>query len=139
MVHIKDEGFFDEPLEKIWRFLGDQGHEHKGFKISKTVEQTDKHMVVEVDVKNPDGKGTHKETWKFTFNPPTGFDMEYTSGPMTGTKHTHKYTPMGSRTKVEVSGEFHIQGFDEAATRKAVQNFLEQVYNEDVAALKRFK
>jgi hypothetical protein len=62
-------------------------------------------MVVEMHAKSPDGKTTFKQTAKFTFNPPKGFDMEFLSGPMVGTKHTHTYTPMGDKTKVEVAGE----------------------------------
>ena len=138
MVFGKDDRIYDESLEKIRRFLGSQAHVHKDL-ISKVLEQTENRKDVEVDVKNPDGKGIHEETWKFTFNPPTGFDMEATSGPMTGTKFTTKYAPTGSKTKVEVSGEFHIQDVDEAATKKAALGFMEQVYNEDIPALKLFK
>jgi len=58
---------------------------------------------------------------------------------MTGTKHTHTYTPMGEKTKVEVAGEFKIQGLDEQATRKAVLAQLEQLFNEDNASLRQYK
>ena len=65
--------------------------------------------------------------------------MEFLTGPMTGTKHTHTYTPMGDKTKVEVAGEFKIQGLDEQATRKTALAQLEQLFNEDNAALKQYK
>lgn len=140
MVQVKDEGVFDAPLEKIWRFLQDENlHDHKSVTNSKVLEQSDKGMVMEADLKNPDGKGTHKAKLKFTYNPPKGFDMEYLSGLMTGTKHTHTYTPMGNKTKVEVAGDYRIQGLDETATKKAALAFLEEVFNEDTAALKKFK
>ncbi len=106
--------------------------------FSKVLEKSGKLMVVEMDAVSPDGK-TFKQTAKFTFNPPKGFDMEFLSGPMTGTKHTHTYTPMGEKTKVEVAGEFKIQGLDEQATRKAVLAQLEQLFNEDNASLKQYK
>ena len=140
MVYLKDEGVFDAPIDKIWRFLQDENanHEHRGVTISKVLERSGKLMVVEIDAMNPDGKAFN-ETAKFTFNPPKGFDMEFLSGPMTGTKHTHTYTPMGEKTKVEVAGEFKIQGLDEQATRKAALTQLEQLFNEDNAALKQYK
>jgi len=140
MVYLKDEGVFDAPLEKIWRFLQDDNadHEHRSVRFSKVLEKSAKVMVVEMDSVSPDGKA-FKQTAKFTFNPPKGFDMEFLSGPMTGTKHTHTYTPMGTQTKVEVVGDFKIQGLDEQATRKAVLAQLEQLFDEDNSALRKYK
>jgi len=139
LVHVKDEGVFDEPLEKIWRFLNaEQGHDHNGVRFSKVIEQSDKGMTTEVEVKAPDGSWA-KETWKFDMNPPTGFNMEITSGPMKGTKHTHTYTAMGNKTKVVVEGEFVRQGVDDASMKKGALGMLEQLFNEDTANLKKFK
>jgi len=140
LVYLKDEGIFDASIDKIWRFLQDDNanHEHRGLTFSKVLERSGKLMVVEMDATSADGK-TFKQTAKFTFNPPKGFDMEFLSGPMTGTKHTHTYTPMGEKTKVEVAGEFKIQGLDEQATRKAILAQLEQLFNEDNASLRQYK
>jgi len=134
-----DDGVFDEPIDKIWRFLNDdKGHQHSVVKTSKVMEQSDKGMTAEVEVKNPDGSW-RKETWQFSFNPPTGFGIEVISGPMKGTKHKHTYTPMGAKTKVVVEGEFVAQGMDDAALKKAAMALFEQVFNEDIAHLKNFK
>ena len=139
MVHVSDEGMFDAPLEKIWRFLNDDNsHQHSSLKFSKVLEQTDKGMTAEVDVKRPGGSWS-KETWKLNFNPPKGFSLEITSGPMNGTKHSHTYTPMGDKTKVVVEGEFVAQGMDDASLKKAALGMFEQVFNEDSAALKSYK
>jgi ligand-binding SRPBCC domain-containing protein len=139
MVHVADEGVFDEPLEKIWRYLNDdQGHQHSSVKMSKVLEQSEKGMTAEFEVKNPDGSW-RKEMWKMSFNPPTGFSLEITSGPMKGTKHSHTYTPMGNKTKVTVEGEFVAQGMDETTVKKAALMMFEQVFNEDAANLKRYK
>ena len=139
MVHVSDEGVFDAPLEKIWRFLNDDtGHQHSTIKFSKVLEQSDKGMTSEVEVKNPDGSW-RKEVWKMGFNPPKGFSLEVTSGNSKGTKHTHTYTPMGNKTKVVVEGEFFAQGVDDAALRKAALAMFEQVFNEDAEHLKNFK
>lgn len=139
MVHVSDEGVFDEPLDKIWRFLNDdKGHQHSMLKTSKVMEQSDKGMTAEVEVKNQDGTW-RKETWSFSFNPPSGFGIEVKSGPMKGTKHKHTYTSMGPKTKVIVEGEFVAQGMDDAALKKAALALFEQAFNEDVAHLKNFK
>ena len=139
MVHIRDEGMYDEPVEKIWRYLNDEkSHTHSFERMSKVIEQSDKSMTAEVEVKRPDGSW-HKETWKMNFNPPTGFTMEFLSGPIKGSKHTHTYTPMGNKTKVVVEGEFIAQGVDDATMRKNALAMLELVFNEDSAALKKYK
>jgi len=139
MVHVTDEGVFDHPIEKIWKYLNDEeGHKHSSVKMSKAIEQSDKGMTAEFEVKNPDGSW-RKEMWKMSFNPPHGFSLEITSGPMKGTKHTHTYTPMGNKTKVSVEGEFVAQGMDDATLRKAALMMLEQVFNEDSANLRNFQ
>ena len=139
MVHLTDEGTFDEPLEKIWRYLNDEkDHQHSSMKMSKVLEQSDKGMTAECEVKNPDGSW-RKETWKMDFNPPKSFTLEITSGPLKGTKHTHTYTPMGNKTKVVVEGEFIAQGMDDASLKKAALRNLELVFNEDSANLRNYK
>lgn len=139
MVRLTDEGTFDAPLEKIWRFLQDNtSHDHKFIKSRKVLEQTDKYMIVEMET-SMDGKTTATHKAKFTFNPPKGFNIEFLAGPQIGSKHTHTYTPMGNKTKVVIEGEFKIQGLDDQATRKAALAFLEQIYNEDNEALRNFK
>jgi len=139
MVHLRDEGVFDEPVDKIWRFLqADEGHEHKSVKTSKVIERTEKSMTMEAEMRDPGGM-THMETIKFTFDPPKGFTMEFIGGPMKGTKHTHTYTPMGNKTKVVVEGEFYGQGMDDNALRRAVLARLAEVFDEDSASLKSFK
>jgi hypothetical protein len=66
--------------------------------MSKVLEQSEKGMTAEFDVKNPDGSW-QKEMWKMSFNPPKGFSLEITSGPMKGTKHSHTYTPMVTKRR----------------------------------------
>jgi hypothetical protein len=139
MVHLKDEGVFDEPVDKIWRFLqANEDHEHKSIKMSKVLEQNDKGMTVQAEMKGPDG-AMRMETLKMTFNPPKGFTIETVTGVMKGTKHTHTYTAMGNKTKVEVEGDFYGEGMDEKAIRAAALAMFAEVFEEDRAALKNFK
>ena len=139
MVHVTDDGIFDAPVDKVWKYLTDQnGHSHSGERFSKVLEQTDKGMTVEVEVKNPDGS-LHKETWKITLNPPKGHHTEVLAGPTKGSSNTHTYTPMGDKTKVVVEGDFFAEGMDGAATKKAVLAMFETVFNEDNAQLKNYK
>lgn len=139
MVHIKDDGVFDAPVEKIWRYINDEhAHSHGAVKVTGMHDQSEKGLTLDLQVNNPDGS-THSESWKITMNPPKSMYTEVISGPMKGTKHTHTYTPMGSKTKVEVEGEFVAQGMDDASTEKAVLGMFEMVFKEDNANLQKFK
>jgi ligand-binding SRPBCC domain-containing protein len=139
MVHLKDDGVFDAPVDKVWRFLqSEEGHEHKSIKSSKVLERSQQGMTIEAERVNPDGS-TRMETIKFTFDPPKGFTMEWLSGLMKGSKHKHTYTPMGNKTKVEVEGEYYAQGMDDKAVRSVALAFLSEVFDEDTAQLKNFK
>ena len=141
MVHVKDEGEFDAPIDRIWKFLQDNSvgaHNHKAVKSVKTIAQEGKSVTQEVELYNPDGTSTHLETWKLTFNPPHGFEMEVVAGPTKGTKYTHRYTSMGSRTRVEVEGEFQVQGMDDAAIRKMALSMLAMVFDEDRSSLAHY-
>ena len=138
MVHIKDDGVFDAPVDKIWRFLQDDNHHHKSIKSSKVTEQTQSSMTMQAERVNADGS-TYMETIKFNFSPPKAFTMEWIDGPMKGSKNTHTYTSMGNKTKVEVEGEFVAKGMDEKALRSAVLATLAEVFDEDNTQLKSFK
>lgn len=72
-------------------------------------------------------------------NPPSGFEMESLSGASKGTKYSNRYTPMGPKTRVEIDGEFHMQGMDEASTRKAALGFLAEVFDEDQDSLRKYR
>ncbi len=142
MVKVRDEGVFDASIDKIWKYLADGTpgiHNHRAIVGSKTVENRESESVFEWEMRNPDGKTTRKETWRMVLNPPTGFEMESLSGVSKGTKYTNRYTPMGAKTRIDVDGEFRMQGMDEAATRKAALGFLAEVFDEDNAALKKYK
>jgi len=139
MVHIIDDGIFEAPVEKIWKYINDQNeHEHSAVRFTKVIEQSGNNMTAEVEVKNPDGS-SHMETWKMTMSPPKSHNTDVLAGPMKGSKYTHTYTPMGNKTKVVVEGDFYAQGMDDASIKKAVLAMWETVFNEDNNNLKNYK
>ncbi len=142
MVKVRDEGVFDASIDKIWKYLGDETpgiHNHRSIVGSRTLENKGSEMVFEWEMRNPDGRTTRKETWRMAMNPPTGWEMESLSGVSKGTKYTNRYTPMGGKTRVDVEGEFRMQGMDDASTRKAALGFLAEVFDEDQASLKKYR
>jgi hypothetical protein len=142
MVHVRDDGVYDEPLDKIWKYLMDENpsvHSHEMIRNTKTLEQKGTELTQELELLNPDGKTTRVETWRFVFNPPKGFEIEALSGVSKGTKYSHLYIPIKDQTRVEVEGDFHMEGMDDASTRQAALGFLAQVFTEDQVNLRRYK
>jgi hypothetical protein len=142
MVHIRDEGVFDAPLEKIWKYIGDDTpglHKHRAIPSTKVLSEEGNVVVQEMQIMNADGKGTHWETWRLTMNPPRGYQVEAIAGPTKGTKFAQTYTSMGNRTRVDVEGDWVVPGADDATIRKMTLAFLEEAFNEDTAALKKYK
>ena len=139
MVYVRDEGMFDAPIEKVWKYVQNQegDHRHDTIPNMRLLEQKGNVAKVEAEVRGADGN-LHKETWKFVYNPPYSYDFEALEGPQKGTRHTHAYIPAGDQTKVIVAGDFHIQGVKDAAqVEKLTLQYLERVFNEDNANLAR--
>ena|SRR3990172_3976932 len=140
MVHVRDDGIFDAPIDRVWKYINDERtHQHGSFQVTKVLEQKGNAMVAEAKLGNPDGT-FNTEKVRMVLNPPKTFDFEYLSGPMKGTKHTHTYTPMGDKTKVVVEGEWVVpRGMTEAAVRKSALDYFAMVFEEDNSRLKTYK
>jgi len=142
MVRVTDDGIFDASIEKIWKYIGDDRpgiHQHRAIPATKVLEAKGNVVVQEMQLVNADGKGTHWETWRLTLNPPTGYHVEAIAGPTKGTKFSQKYTPMGDKTRVDVEGDWHVPGVDDASIKKMTLAFFAEAFNEDNAALKKYK
>jgi hypothetical protein len=142
MVAIRDDGVFDAPLEKIWKYIGDDRpgiHKHRSILATKAVNRQGNVIVQELQIVNADGKGNHWETWRLTMDPPRGYQVEAIEGPTKGTRFRQTYTPMGPKTRVEVEGDWRVPGMDDVSVRKMALGFLEEAFNEDNAALKKYK
>ncbi len=139
MVYIYDEGVFDAPIDRIWKYVQDvESHNHSAILSSRVLEQRGNLMKVRQEVRLPTGS-KEEQVVQFTMNPPFGFQEETLEGSTKGTKHAHTYVPMGDKTKVIVAGDFHTGGLDEVATTKATLGFLAELFEEDNAALKQYR
>ena len=140
MVHIRDDGVFDVPMDRLWKYINDApNHKHQSINLGQPVSTKGNVMTFKAKALNPDGKTWRTETMVMTMNAPQGHTFEVLDGPMKGSKYTHTYTSQGSKTKVVVEGDFMIAGADDATVRKAVLGNFAQVFNEDSANLKNYK
>jgi hypothetical protein len=138
MVQYKSEGTFDAPINKVWELLNSPGsHEHRAIKRRRLLATQGSLITVEVELLDPDGKDTHFETWKMKMYPPKGYDLEIVGGPMDGTKLSHHYTPMGGKTKVEVSGDVKVASMGDAGALAAADRFMDELHAEDLENVKK--
>lgn len=135
MVYILDEGsVFDAPLDKIWKYLSSQDHNHKSIKslnrevsgnaVTLTREQNVLGKTVTVKVKN-------------TLYPPIGFIQEYLEGPLKGSKAFLYYIPKGEKTGVTIVGDFVMNDADEQTIRNVVALQGNTFFEEDNAKLRQ--
>ncbi len=140
MVHVRDDGVFDAPIEKLWKYIGDAPtHQHRAIQLGAPVNEKGNAMTFKAKTLNPDGKTWRTETLVMTMNPPKGFSLETLDGPAKGTKHVHTYTAQGEKTKVVVEGEFFWTGADDTTVRKNTLAYFAETFNEDNKALQKYK
>ncbi len=141
MVFIVDEGsVFDAPTEKIWRYLQtaeDDEHIHRSM-MNVQMEMEGEQPVLSFETEGPGGMKANNKL-KMTMFPPVGFLLEYTEGPLTGSKVMQYYIPMGNRTGVTVAGDYVSKMMPEGQLKSVVIAQLEQAFNEDQANLQKFK
>ena len=139
MVYVKDDGVYDEPLEKIWKYIqAPEDHVHETILSQKVLEQEGNTMKLRVETFNARG-GKEEQIWRMTMDPPFGHELEVLEGSTKGTKQAHVYIPMGEKTKVIVVGDFKMPGADDETIRKGTLDYLAKVFTEDSAQLRKFK
>ena len=136
MVYLRDEGVFDASIDKLWKYIQDpESHRHETILSQHVLEQKGNTLRIRAEVKGPSGK--EEQLWRMTMDPPFGFELEVLSGSQKGSTNTHTYVPMGDKTKVILVGDFHIQGMDAEATKKATLDYIAKVFEEDNHAMRR--
>ncbi|MCI4360784.1 MAG: hypothetical protein L3J91_03700 [Thermoplasmata archaeon] len=137
MVHVKDEGSqFDAPLDMVWKYV-QNGEQHNATHHSRSFSMkplTESAMELSWEMEM-DGKW-HKIKTRTTVLPPVGLAIEMLEGPMAGSKFFNIYHAAGPKTGITVIGEFASKTIPESHLEPAVHAFLEQVFNEDNAAIK---
>ena len=138
MVFIYDDGVFDAPIDRVWKYIQNpEQHRHESILSQRVLEEKGNTVKLRVETLGPRGK--EEQTWRMTLNPPFGLMNEVLEGSTKGSKNAHTYVPMGDKTKVIVAGDFHVAGMDDAATTKAMLDYLAKVFDEDNKALKHAK
>ena len=137
-VHYKREGIatFEATPEKIFRYMSAGNHPHAAFKSHQLVGVAGNVVTLEAEIYNPDGS-TFRTTIQHTLNKPDGVETTMGGGAFDGARFVHSYTPLGSRTKVDLEGDFpSLPGMNEAEVLKMIDGFFSIVFSEDEATLR---
>lgn len=140
MVHYESNGVFDAPLDKVWELLEGHGdpetvtENHPSILDAEVLEEGEGWLRMNQTYDTPDGP-MEMET-RMDLNPPEGWTSEVLSGPFEGGTTTHTYEEEGSRTRVELEGDFPVpEGMSEEEVREVVHELYTTAYHEDQRAL----
>lgn len=140
MVFVRDTGsVFEAPLERVWGYVG-SGATHA---------QAHGHHVLSRE-RHSDASGTYawEQPWdgapcrfamRWTTFWPLGLGYEVLDGPFEGSKFFLVYEPRGSRTAVEVVGEFLSPTLPTEKVTEAVLRFFSVEFEQDRIGLRTWK
>lgn len=140
MVHVRDEGaFFDAPVNVVWEYLNSgptHAEAHKTIR-NRVAQPAGENAQIATMERNWNGQWI-KVVSRMTRLPPLGMVQEFLEGPFAGSKAVLVYTPQGSRTRVDVYGEFTSPTIPEHEIEKAALKWLAVSFDEDAPAVKAF-
>lgn len=140
MVHVRDEGAtFDAPVNVVWEYLNSgptHGQAHKSIR-NRTTQPAGENALIATMERNWNGEWV-KVVSRMTRLPPLGLVQEFLEGPFAGSKAVLVYTPQGTKTRVDVYGEFTSPTIPAKDVEKAALRWLAESYDEDAPAVRAF-
>ncbi len=140
MVHVRDEGAtFDAPVDMVWQYLNSGPTHMQAHKLirNRNAEPAGENTMLVTMERNWNGAWT-KVVSRMSVVRPLGIVQEFLEGPFAGSKAFMVYTPKGTKTRVDVYGEFTSPTIPEDQVEKAALKWLAETYDEDVPAVRAF-
>jgi hypothetical protein len=138
MVYVADEGSeFDAPIEVVWKYiLGGENHDtqHKTTRNPKFEGVSDITMIYSAE-RNFRGKWAPDRMRISTFAP-VSVVIEWLDGVLAGSKLVYVYSPRGTKTGIDVYGEFTSKTLAPAEVEAAAREWLESEFRDDAPALR---
>lgn len=134
MVYLLDEGsVFDAPVDKIWKYLQSQGHQHHSIKVLNR--EVSGNSVVLTSERNILGKTVIVKVRNILY-PRFGMVQEYLEGPLQGSRAFLYYIPKGDKTGVTIVGDYIMSGANEQTIREVIEKQAQLSFDEDNENLK---
>lgn len=140
MVRIKDEGSqFDAPLEVVWKFVQSPDVHREGHRTSRNarVKPLGENSMLLTMEQEMNGHWVRVAN-RVTVLPPLGVAIEVLEGPLAGSKMFYVYSSKGTKTGIDVYGEFVSSQIPASQLESTVREFLDVIYTEDAASIKAF-
>jgi hypothetical protein len=141
--YYDDTGVHDANIEKVWKLIAahtddNVGHIHPGFVKQRTREESPGVYIVDADVRGPDGK-IGPMRLRARASPPHSQTIEFLEGPFRGW-YTGVYLPDGpNRTRIVAVGDMSVPGLDDASALKAIDDFMEYGFAQDLEYLRKMR
>jgi hypothetical protein len=138
MVYLKDEGsVFDAPIDFVWKYIfGGEGHDaaHKTTRHPK-FEKVSDITIIYASERQLRGKWA-PDRMRISMFPPVSVVTEWLEWVPAGSKLVYVYSPDGSRTRVDVYGEFTSDSLPAGEVESAAREFLETEFAADAPAIR---
>ncbi|MCI4321134.1 MAG: hypothetical protein L3K18_08955 [Thermoplasmata archaeon] len=140
MVFAKDEGSeFDAPIDVVWRYIFD-GEKHDS--AHKTTRNPTFEKVSEITILYGSERHLRGE-WapdrlRISMFPPVAVVTEWMEGGLAGSKLTYGHSPHGSKTCIDVYGEFTSKSLPPEEVEAAAREFLDNEFRDDAPAVRAY-
>ena len=141
MVYLEDMGTtLDIRLEEMDSFLESEDHtsahteDVRNFEVVETIGPA---IVLSFE-RHFDGQWTRARTRVTSFPPYCRF-VEELEGVFAGTRFAGLHRPQGTKTRVDIFGDFQCQGKSPEETRRIWLAIFAKSHDEDLASLRRFR
>jgi hypothetical protein len=138
MVYVKDEGStFDAPIDFVWKYIfGGEGHDssHKTTRNSK-FEKVSDITIIYGSERFLRGKWA-PDRMRISMFPPVSVVTEWLEGVLAGSKLVYVYSPQGTKTRIDVYGEFTSKTLPASEVEAAAREFLQTEYDADAPVIR---
>ena len=138
MVYVRDEGSeFEAPIDFVWRYIfGGEAHDsaHKTTRNPKFKQVSD--ITIEYGSERYLRGKWAPDRLRITMVEPISVTTEWLEGVLAGSKFVYVYSPRGSKTRIDVYGEFTSKTLPPDEVEAAAREFLETEFSADAPVIK---
>jgi hypothetical protein len=138
MVWIEDKGStFDAPIDFVWEYIfggGDHDKSHTTTRKPKFAKVSDVTILYGSE-RYLRGRWA-PDQMRISMFPPVSVVTEWLKGVLAGSKLVYLYTPKGTKTRIDVYGEFTSRTLTPQQVRAAAREFLDSEYAADAPAIR---
>jgi hypothetical protein len=138
MVFVEDAGsVFEAPIDVVWEYIfggGAHDQQHPTTRNAKIESVSEVTLLYNAERMFRGKWGPDK--LRISMFRPVSVVTEWLAGPFEGSKLVYLYTPVGSKTRIDVYGEFTSKTLPESEVEAAAREWLRGEFNDDAPAVR---